>query len=140
MSVEKQRLEALRWLVTAEDDYSAAIILKDNKKYSLACFHSQQAAEKAVKAFYYFINEEPWGHSVYKLIRDIAKKKKEYNKVLNPLCEGAMKLDQYYIPTRYPNGLPDIIPSEAYSLSDAESALKIAASIIKTLKNIIKGK
>jgi len=35
-------------------------------------------------------------------------------------------LDRIYIPTRYPNGLPDIIPSEAYSETDADTAMKIA--------------
>lgn len=49
MSLEKNRLEANRWLHTAQDDLDSAKILQDNCKYAHCCFHAQQAAEKAIK-------------------------------------------------------------------------------------------
>ena len=68
MSSEKNRAEAYRWFHTAEDDLDTAKILTANGKYAHSCFHSQQAAEKAVKAVFYFEGDDPWGHSVKKLI------------------------------------------------------------------------
>jgi HEPN domain-containing protein len=34
--------------------------------------------------------------------------------------------DKYYIPTRYPEALPGIIPSEAFDKDDAERAISLA--------------
>jgi hypothetical protein len=39
------------------------------------------------------------------------------------LKKKAAPLDKYYIPTHYPNGLPDGIPAEAFDAVDAEHAL-----------------
>jgi HEPN domain-containing protein len=33
-------------------------------------------------------------------------------------------LDRYYIPTRYPNGLPDLTPGQVYFRKDAEICLE----------------
>jgi len=38
----------------------------------------------------------------------------------------AAALDKFYIPTRYPNGLPDLTPGQSYFLSDAEEAISQA--------------
>ena len=42
----------------------------------------------------------------------------------------AAALDQYYIPTRYPNGLPGGIPADAYTKVDAARALDLATRVI----------
>jgi len=68
MSNEKNRIEAQRWLHTADDDLDSAIILKENRKFAHSCFHAQQAAEKALKAVWYHSDADPWGHSIKKLI------------------------------------------------------------------------
>jgi HEPN domain-containing protein len=39
-------------------------------------------------------------------------------------------LDQYYIPTRYPNGIPDGAPFEVYTRDQAAEALETAAAIL----------
>jgi HEPN domain-containing protein len=46
------------------------------------------------------------------------------------LAGEAAPLDKYYIPTRYPNGLPGGIPSEAFSRGDAEMALAMCAKVL----------
>ena len=51
--------------------------------------------------------------------------------------QEARDLDKLYIPTRYPNGLPDITPSEAYSLLDAQNAIKAAKHIIRVAEGAI---
>ena len=43
----------------------------------------------------------------------------------------AKKLDKYYIPTRYPNGLPGGVPSRYFDdPKEAEEAMELAQSLI----------
>jgi len=137
MSTEKSVQEALRWIRTAEDDLQAAIILKGSRKYSHACFHAQQAGEKSVKSVWYFADEDPWGHSIKKLIEGLQEVDPALYNRLKDFTRSAMVLDRFYIPTRYPNGLPDMIPSEAYTDEDADQCIKSASGIIERVKNII---
>jgi HEPN domain-containing protein len=49
---------------------------------------------------------------------------------LADLRDAARQLDQYYIPTRYPNGLPGAIPSEAFTSKQATEAVAFARQFI----------
>ena len=71
MSLEKNRREAERWLKTGEGDLETATVLLQNEKFAHSCFHSQQAGEKALKAVWYLLEADPWGHSVKKLIQNL---------------------------------------------------------------------
>jgi HEPN domain-containing protein len=51
----------------------------------------------------------------------------------------AAALDRFYIPTRYPNGLPDLTPGKFYFQKDAEFAIGIAESITALVKRTIAG-
>lgn len=42
-----------------------------------------------------------------------------------------------FIPTRYPNGLPGGIPSEAFSEEDAKRALDMAEKVIALVDKLI---
>jgi len=119
--------EYRRWLRQAESDLDDARYNMAGDRHSLACFLSQQAAEKAVKAFLYLQGSElVWGHSVAELLEDAV--------ALDPAFEEIRRmggfLDRFYITTRYPNGLPGGIPSESFSRKDAEEAIGAAAEII----------
>lgn len=46
----------------------------------------------------------------------------------------------FYIPTRYPNGLPSGIPAEAFSRSKAEEVLRLAEDALKVLEELIESK
>jgi len=135
MSVDKQAHEARRWLETAEEDLEAARILLREGKYSHACFLAQQSGEKAVKALWYFLGEDPWGHSIHKLILDLPEgiAQKEMAKIQ----DDAAALDRFYIPTRYPNGLPDLTPGRYYFQKDAEFAIRIAESITTRIRTTV---
>jgi len=50
----------------------------------------------------------------------------------------ASVLDKYYIPTRYPNGLPGGIPSSAFDKTDAERAITLATELIEAIKTKLK--
>lgn len=126
MGVEKAREEAKRWFQTAESDLETARILRINGRYAHACFHAQQAGEKALKAIWYLRAGDPRGHSVQKLIGDLENVDNDLFNDLKDLLPNGSKLDRYYIPTRYPNGLPDLVPEAAYFEEDATTAIELS--------------
>lgn len=62
------------------------------------------------------------GHSVAELCKDAIDFDKEFEKML----KVSSSLDKYYIPTRYPNALPGIIPLKAFDEKDAQKAITLA--------------
>lgn len=137
MSTEKNRREAFRWLTTAQDDLDSAVILRKNVKFAHSCFHAQQAGEKAVKALWYLADADPWGHSIMKLIDDLENVDLKLHDRLKSLSRLGMVLDRFYIPTRYPNGLPDITPDAAFTDEDADTCIEHSGKIIETVHSIL---
>ena len=135
MSLEKNRQEAERWLKTAEGDLETASILLENSKFAHSCFHSQQAGEKAIKAVWYLLDADPWGHSIQKLIQDLKQVDLNTKEQFDQIKKCAVLLDRFYIPTRYPNGLPDLTPEEVYLEEDAQACLENAKKIIEAVIN-----
>lgn len=106
--------EGKRWLLQAEQDLEDAIYCLDGDKFHLTCFLGQQAAEKALKSYMYAKGEERvLGHSVAELTKKVI----EYDMEFEGVSEASV-LDKFYIPTRYPNGLPGGIPYEAFDKVD----------------------
>jgi len=133
----KEGLRALakKWFKQAEYDLKDAEKALSWKSFNLCCFLSQQAAEKALKAYLYFAGaEEIWGHSVGALCKEAIK----FDTSFENIFSQAKALDKYYIPTRYPDALPEeVVPSEVYEEEDAQSALKKAKDIVEFIKNKI---
>jgi len=95
--------EARRWLEEARHDLQVVRTLLQGRHYAAACFYSQQAAEKALKGFLYAnYKRPPLTHSVQELVEQCMK----LSPNLAVLQEKAAVLDQYSIPTRYPDALP----------------------------------
>ena len=123
--------EGRRWLAQAESDLAFAELASREAFFSYACFHGQQAAEKALKAFLYARGaEQVLGHSVADLAAECAK----LDETFIPLTPLAAPLDQFYLPTRYPNTLPGGIPAHAFARPDAERALTMARAVIAAVK------
>ena len=137
MSTEKNIREAKRWLTTADDDIDSAVILKENGKFAHSCFHAQQAGEKALKAVWFFADADPWGHSIKKLIEDLTSVDLKLYQNLEPYARMGMVLDRFYIPTRYPNGLPDITPDVAFTHEDADTCITYSRKIIDEVRSIL---
>ncbi len=136
MSEEKNHAQAVRWLDTARGDLATARVLLSNERYAHACFHAQQAAEKSMKSLWHSLDRDPWGHSVRKLIDDLKGLHPDYYARLQDAVPMAAELDRLYIPTRYPNGLPDILPDQAYFEGDAERAIAIAEQLIDRVEQL----
>jgi len=132
--LNKYYKEAKRWIEQAKEDLISAKILFDAERYYLVCFLAQQIAEKALKSVIYFNKEDlVLGHSVRKLVEWASKFDKRFEDLKNKISI----LDSYYIPTRYPNGLPDGIPAEIFNREAAESAFKLAESTIKIVTDYL---
>lgn len=125
--------EAGRWLEQARRDMEAAEGIFTQGYWWIACFQAQQAAEKAVKAYLYGAGERlVLGHSVAELARQAA----EHDATFANLRAAASSLDRFYIPTRYPDGLPGGIPADSYSEEDGRQALELARGILAFVEAI----
>jgi HEPN domain-containing protein len=119
--------EAARWLEQARCDLAGAETILAQGLWWIACFQAQQVAEKAVKSFLYGKGQRTvLGHSVADLIEDAA----GHDSSFAGLSESASKLDRFYIPTRYPNGLPGGIPAKSYTEEDAREAVELARQVL----------
>ncbi len=120
-----------RWLRQAEHDFNDAQFCASGKRYNVACFLCQQAAGKALKALLCgYGAREVRGHSAVELLEASAKLAPS----LAELYRQAALVDRFYIPTRYPDGLPGGIPSEVYGEADAEQALCAAENILAAVR------
>jgi HEPN domain-containing protein len=132
------REESVRWLTQAKDEFQDADELRKRGRYYLALFHFQQAAEKALKAYLYLrvkSVEVLFTHS----IGDLLEMAEELDPVFDKVAR-AKKLDQYYIATRYPNGLPGGIPSRFFDdPKEAGEAMLLAKRVIEMVEEHSKG-
>jgi len=135
MSLEKYQHQAERWLQQAQADLGAAENSLAAGNHDWACFQSQQAGEKALKAVWLFHALDPWGHSLVKLIEDLPEE--AIRAPLFAYLSHAKRLDKLYILTRYPNGLPDSIPAEVYTKEEADEAIRTARELVSAISRMI---
>src|SRR5438093_7066014 len=57
------------WLRQAEADLEHAQSAMEAEDFEWSCFASQQGAEKALKALFYHLHGDPWGHSLLSLMQ-----------------------------------------------------------------------
>ena len=126
-SMKNPNLESKRWFEQAKYDLKASHWNLKGNLFAPACFWAQQSAEKAAKAYLYLRGERfVIGHSVSELLERC----KNYDKDFKILIPTGAFLDRFYIPTRYPNGLPGGVPALAYRRKDANEAIKMAQKIL----------
>lgn len=128
------RAEAERWLTQARSDLDFARLGLREGFFAQACFQCQQAAEKALKAIHYLGGARfvP-GHSLVELLAPIL----DRHPGLAALVPGARHLDQLYIPTRYPNGLPGGVPAEVFSSDQATAAIDDATKFLEAARTLL---
>ncbi len=73
-------------------------------------------------------------HSLEELLDMAAEVDPAFRKVF-----AAKKLDRYYIPTRYPNGLPDGIPADVYTEKAAQDAVALAEEVVEAIRERLEG-
>jgi HEPN domain-containing protein len=128
--------EGRRWLEQAEDDLRWATHLRDAGAFNIACFLSQQVAEKALKALLYRQGVElVIGHSVQELCERAAAAMPE----LAGRCADWGGLDAYYLPTRYPDALPGSIPARVFDQAAATAAVAKATAVVEFARGSLAG-
>ena len=124
--------EADRWLRQAESDLAYAAVGLREGFAAQVCFQCQQVCEKAVKALRYARGERVVpGHALVELAVPL--------EVMARFREELATLDQYYVPTRYPNGLPGGIPADVYTTAQATKAVGIARRIVAVVRRELAG-
>ena len=129
------RETARRWLAQAENELNITRSLADSGFWSGACFHAEQTAQLALKAFLYlkgrrFINI----HSIRALVQECGKEDTHFLAHEN----AGLVLDRFYLATRYPDVLPEpAIPFEAFTQQEARQALDFAEEIFGLAKQRI---
>lgn len=131
---DANREEYNRWLKQAKHDLKTAKSTAREEAHDWACFLSQQAAEKALKAYLYLMGQRAvLGHSVMMLLQRCAAHNPSFREV-----NDAKRLDEVYITSRYPNGLQEGTPAEFYKESDAKECIKLAEKTIRTVEKLSK--
>jgi HEPN domain-containing protein len=129
--------EAKRWFDQGVRDRAAAESNRANGFHEVACFLCQQSAGKLLKAFLYRRGERTViGHSTLSL----AERCREYDERFAGVLDNCRKLDQLYIPTRYPNGLPDKSPGEFFNETSSQEALGSLGPILELVSEVLKDK
>lgn len=124
------------WLYYAGEDLrSAELLLKENI-CSQSCFHAHQCVEKCLKAFAIF-HKLHFGrvHDLNELFEVCLPKGgdglKRFEKELSVL-------NMFYIPVRYPDGIPGSLPDRLLGKKDAKEAFATAEKLHAYITNAIK--
>ncbi len=120
---ESRRDEVSRWLAQALKDLNAARLLASAEP-SRSVFHSQQAAEKAAKAFLTFYDVTfRKTHDLNELGRQCA----ALNPRLTPLFQDASDLTDYAVIFRYLDAPRE--PDESEAMVALETAGRVVADV-----------
>jgi HEPN domain-containing protein len=120
---------SMDWFRQAEADLEHAETSAREGDYEWSCFAAQQGAEKAVKAMYYSMHGDPWGHSLLALIQALPAAIAA--RLPEGILDSAKALDKNYIQTRYPNGFDAGAPMDYYTEKDAKESIAHAKSILE---------
>lgn len=119
--------ERNNWFSFAQEDLKVAKLSFDEKIYNQACFHSQQGVEKMLKGFLKIKSKNiPKVHSLAQLLTLCAEIDIDFENIRT----ACVKLDDYYILTRYPDALPGILPEGLPSEDDAQKAISTLEEVI----------
>ena len=119
----------LDWLGEAREELETARHLLNLKRYAHSCFHSQQAAEKALKAL--IIQLRRVVHRSHDLVELYGVVREDLR--LEGEVEGRLpELSAYYTQSRYPNaGLRR--PSSEIGVEQAERCFEAARRVVRAV-------
>lgn len=114
------------WLFKADHDLKSAeyLVGSPSNLYDAAIYHTQQCAEKALKAFLAF-QEQPIekSHNLIYLCQTAISLSKDFEELL----DAALLLNPYATMFRYPEG--DLLPTEAELRIAIDSARSVLAFV-----------
>jgi HEPN domain-containing protein len=108
-----------QWLAKAAEDLVVAQLILPENHLAHVCFLSHQCIEKALKAYLIAkINQYPRTHKLVDLLQQCMVTDPNFSQFL----ADCISVDQYYIPTRYPDGTPGGLPSGLPTTAQAQKA------------------
>ncbi len=125
--------QCARWLAQAEHQLGVTKILLDNGQWSDACFHAEQTARMASKAFLFGSGRRYVQiHSIQELLKECTKVDESFGAL-----EGKGRiLDRFYLQTRYPDVLSfSALPFTSFDEEDASQAYRDASDIVDMVKS-----
>lgn len=123
---------AERWLTFAREDLRGAEVMLRESIHNLVCFHAQQCVEKALKGMLAHQGHAPPRiHSITDLLSLFPAT------WLANLRNDLVKMDDFYIPTRYPDALPGMLPEGMPGRAEAEEALALARIVLERIETEI---
>ena len=114
------------WLGQSKHSLESARLLSKGGFHDIACFHSQQAAELAVKALYLSRTLDGRGHSLTGLLKGI----EGDVKVPEDVLRAAQQLDRHYIQARSPRCFDSGSPMDYFTEEDSREALQLTEEVI----------
>ncbi|HRQ37615.1 MAG TPA: HEPN domain-containing protein [Chloroflexota bacterium] len=122
----------LKWLDKAADDLAVARLVQEEAYYAHVCFLSQQCIEKALKGYILAHTQSyPRIHKLTDLLYECVK----IDPGFSQFQANCIAIDQYYIPTRYPDSVPGGKPDGLPGHAEANEAILSAADILEFVKN-----
>lgn len=116
-----------QWLDRAREDYKVARLVTNEGHPSHGCFLAQQGIEKALKAFLLDrANQYPRTHRLVDLLQLCVGHEPAFNQYL----ADCTMVDQYYIHTRYPDGVTGGSASGEPTAIEAQDAIVAAERIL----------
>ncbi|MGC8974905.1 MAG: HEPN domain-containing protein [Thermoprotei archaeon] len=125
--------EFKRWVESASRTLESARVDHAHGFYSWACFKAHQAAEKAIKALLWGLGRPRAGHSLPVLLSDL---RDVVGEVSEDIVESCMRLNKYYIPTRYPDVWSEGIPEEQYTEKESLEAISMAEEVVGWVRKV----
>lgn len=121
------------WLRQADRDFEQAVDSRDAGRHEWACVAAQQAAEKAVKALHLHFGQKTRGPIIARLLEELPRTVD----VPELLVEKGRVLDNFYIPTRYPNLHSAGAPFDHYGSLQSDMAIRCASEVIEFVRTQI---
>ena len=133
--------EARRWMRQSREDLETADCLIQKRRFAFACFHCQQAVEKALKALMFAKGRLKKSDLEAHDILTLAYRASGMDQSLRGVPNMVATIHGYYIKTRYPQyqrGLnQNTIPAEMYSHADAENATSKGEEILQLIQQVL---
>lgn len=116
-----------QWLDVATEDLTVARLVFEEEHLAHACFLSQQSIEKSLKAYLIAqANTYPRTHNLVILLNQC----EAIEPAFAQFRADCIVVDQYYVPTRYPDGIPGGLPTGLPTSQQAQRAITAAEKIL----------
>ena len=126
-------VRSIDWLKQSEAEFKAATDLLNTNNFAWCCFTAQQSAEKSIKAILNHLQSDTLGHNLNTLIQEV----EQHLQVNQAIINACIRLNRFYIPTRYPDAFASGVPAEQYFDQDANQAVQDAEEVLSFARTII---